>query len=199
MIGTKRKASGPVAVRSKRAGASPPSPSTASLTEDELTKFTKAELIQHALTVQRQRDDAVLQRDNAPGPKAYSPEDLDDMMKQARKMLVEGIERLMMKWTPSCKTGTARFTYECQVSSPYIYKLVLGLPSGHNKKKFKMSVSDFHNTVGRPKGKVRHNVLVITGSDVSVRWMPDESIYKISGTFGKPSSVRKFSIAMKLG
>lgn len=80
----------------------------------------------------------------------------------------------------------ARFIYECQVSSEYIYKIVLGLPSDHSKKMFEMPVYDFEHAVERPVGKVRYDELRITGTDVNVRWEPDKSVYKITGTYGKP-------------
>ncbi|KAL1656090.1 hypothetical protein SLS61_001161 [Didymella pomorum] len=90
-----------------------------------------------------------------------------------------------MKWTLSCRNSKARFTFECKLSSEYIYRLVLGLPKDHSKKIFKIPVDDFTDRVGCPVGKVRVANLYITGTDVNVRWEPEKSMNKVSGTYGK--------------
>lgn len=72
---------------------------------------------------------------------------------------------------------------KCRAS---IYKLVLGLPSDHSKSLFKIPVSDFKGLVGRSVGEIRHDELYIIGTDVNVRWEPEKSVSRITGTFGEP-------------
>lgn len=70
------------------------------------------------------------------------------------------------------------------MSSENIHKVVLGLPSDHSKKMFKIPVNNSTDRVGYLVGKVRYANLYITGTDVNARWEPEKSKYKVSGTDG---------------
>jgi hypothetical protein len=70
------------------------------------------------------------------------------------------------------------------VSSENIHKVILGLPSDHSKKMFKIPVNNFTDRFGCLVGKVRYANLYITGTDVNARWEPEKSKYKVSGTDG---------------
>jgi hypothetical protein len=63
--------------------------------------------------------------------------------------------------------------------------MTLSLRSGDNRKSFKMSVPDFELEVGRPEAIVGSNIIVLSGSNVNVRWDSNKNIYEISGTFRK--------------
>lgn len=62
---------------------------------------------------------------------------------------------------------------------------MLRLPETHSKKAFKIPLNDFYNNVGIPRGTVRYDTLHVTGSDINVKWDPEELNFKISGTYGK--------------
>lgn len=190
MPATKRKSDGPIEVAAKRTKTTPDS---TTYSEAELRRMSKEELVSHALHLQSQLATSL-------APKVVSEEEVAEKATKARHMLVKGIEKQMKvgnpiiaanelrltfaKWTSSCKTGSARFTYEGSIHSRAVFEKALGLPSTHTKKMFKMSVVDFERHVGSPEGKARYNHLSITGNDVNVRWSPDENTFKVSGTYG---------------
>lgn len=95
MAGIKRKADGPEEAQPKRTRESKAASSSNLHTESDLNKLTKAALIQLVLDLQKERDDAVVQRDNYPGPKAYDPQELDKLMKQSKEMTRKGIAKQM--------------------------------------------------------------------------------------------------------
>jgi hypothetical protein len=191
MVSTKRKSDAPVAVAAKRVRSHPTS-------EEALNELSKDELVQHVLELQEQ-----LQTTIATVPKAteYTANELKEKASKARQMLIKGISKQMkasanpnliysnshpddVQWTPSCKTGKARFVHEGHIEDERIFKAMFGLPDAHNKKMFKMTRMDFADVVGCPQGKVRYSLLEITGADVNIRWIAEEKTLKVSGTYG---------------
>lgn len=78
-----------------------------------------------------------------------------------------------------------RIVWKCtHTQDERIFKTMLGLPNSHEKKMFKVPNDDFRYNVGQPQGKVGYSVLSITGTDVNVRWSPEEKTFKVSGTYG---------------
>ncbi|KAF2877917.1 hypothetical protein BDV95DRAFT_600612 [Massariosphaeria phaeospora] len=171
---TKRKSDGALKAVSKRVKTSEPTGTL--LSEDELHEMTKEDLIQY--TLQLQAEFAAL-----PKPKVPSAEEIEKKAEKAQDMLIRGIEK-QMKWTPSCKTGKAKFTYDGTVLNETIFQEMLGLPASHTKKMFKISVGYFMDNVGEPTGSVRYNTLRITSADINVRWSPEDGTFKVSGAYG---------------
>jgi hypothetical protein len=198
MAGTKRKSDGPVTVASKRARSDATSSTPTYMNEEDLNDLSRDELVEHILELQQQLKEALAA---VPKAKEFTPDELKDKSCKARQMLVKGIAKQMkvsitsvlvypdphveiIQWTPSCKTGKARFVYEGHIEDERIFRAMLKLPDSQDKKMFKLSVDDFHNNVSQPWGSVRYSTLKITSSDVNVRWTPEENMFKVSGTYG---------------
>ncbi|KAF2275263.1 uncharacterized protein EI97DRAFT_82381 [Westerdykella ornata] len=176
MPAMKRKSDGTAEVASKRSRTNPPASAQVPYTKGELDAMSKEEIVAYALELQGQLA-------SMPGRVELSKDEVQEKAHKAAVMLIKGIEKLMT-WKPSCKTGTARFTYGASIRDEAVFKRMLKLPESHKKKMFKMPLHDFYDNVGHPRGKVRYSILRMSGSDVNIRWDPEECHFKVSGTYG---------------
>ena len=62
---------------------------------------------------------------------------------------------------------------------------MMALPASHEKKAFKISVAEFQERIGYPRGEVRYATLFLQGKDVSGAWSAEEGVFKVSGKYGK--------------
>lgn len=90
------------------------------------------------------------------------------------------------QWKPTCKNGTAKFSYSGVITSAAVFKRLFNLPADHKKKLFQMDHGAFAEVAGdRIRTSVRYDYLELTGNGVSVRWKEDEGTFSVGGTYGK--------------
>ncbi|KAI0797039.1 hypothetical protein C8Q75DRAFT_888126 [Abortiporus biennis] len=116
------------------------------------------------------------------GGKQMTAEQIGVAAEKLRKAAVSGIQKLMSNWKPSCKTGSAKFVYDGVCADPNIFGAFMGL-NGPPTWKQKFTPDEFEDIFGEIAGKVRYAELVLT-SNVNVRWIADDGIFKISGSYG---------------
>ncbi|RPD65395.1 hypothetical protein L226DRAFT_550726 [Lentinus tigrinus ALCF2SS1-7] len=116
-------------------------------------------------------------------PAAKSQADLEAAAEKLRKAAVSGIKK-QMAWKPSCKTGSAKWSYDGICTDPEVFGALLGLGGPPTFKMKKFTVAEFENALGPIRGSVRYDTLYITSKEVTVRWS-DTGEFKFSGSYGK--------------
>ncbi|KAK3081726.1 hypothetical protein LTS18_003397 [Coniosporium uncinatum] len=127
----------------------------ARLSGQDLQELDKDALIKQVLDLQNELDP--LKAQPVAGSPALSNEQVAEKAEHARKLMVRGIEKQMKvlilvpfvhnplwiqailissKWKPSCKNGSARFSYEGVVASPAVFQKLFNLPQDSKKKMF---------------------------------------------------------------
>ncbi|KAI8986871.1 hypothetical protein BD414DRAFT_461329 [Trametes punicea] len=114
---------------------------------------------------------------------AKSQEELASTAERIRRAAQSGIKQ-QMKWRPSCKTGSAKWTYDGICPHPEVFGVLMGLGGPPTFKMKKFPVEEFEKLIGPCRGSARYATLYITGNDVNVRWY-DTGEFKFSGTYGK--------------
>jgi len=112
-----------------------------------------------------------------------SKEQLDAAAEKIRKAAVSGIEK-QMTWKPSCKTGSAKFSYDGVCADPEIFGHMLGLGGPPKFKMKKYPIDEFDDIMGGIRGSARYDHLCLRGNNVTVRWS-ESGEFKMSGTYGK--------------
>ncbi|KAI0708067.1 hypothetical protein C8T65DRAFT_213408 [Cerioporus squamosus] len=116
-------------------------------------------------------------------PAAKSPAELEAAAEKLRRAAVSGIKK-QMSWKPSCKTGSAKWSYDGICTDPQVFGALLGLGGPPTFKMKKFSAEEFQNALGHIESSVRYDTLYITSKEVTVRWS-DTGEFKFSGTYGK--------------
>ncbi|OJT13470.1 hypothetical protein TRAPUB_10000 [Trametes pubescens] len=114
---------------------------------------------------------------------ARSQAELEAAADKIRRAAQSGIKK-QMTWKPSCKTGSAKFSYDGICPDPEVFGALMGLGGPPKFKMKKFSTDEFQRLVGPVEGSVRYDTLYITSSDVTVRWS-DSGEFKFSGSYGK--------------
>ncbi|PVG03030.1 hypothetical protein CPB86DRAFT_750104 [Serendipita vermifera] len=91
-----------------------------------------------------------------------------------------------MKWKDSCKSGTAKWSYDGICADPVVFGAMLGLKGPPNWKMKKIPKQGFEQCVGPIEASARYSELRITSNEVNVRWNPDTKEFKFSGSYGDP-------------
>ena len=60
-----------------------------------------------------------------------------------------------LQWKPSCKTGSAKWTYDGICPDPAVFGAVMGLDGPPTFKMKKITIADFQNLVGRINASAR--------------------------------------------
>ncbi|KAI0701681.1 hypothetical protein C8Q76DRAFT_633436 [Earliella scabrosa] len=121
----------------------------------------------------------------APKP-VKSQAELEAAADKLRKAAVSGIKK-QMSWKPSCKTGSAKWSYDGICADPEVFGVLMNLGGPPTFKMKKFSVADFENCLGGISASVRYvpyDTLYITSKEVTVRWS-DTGEFKFSGSYGK--------------
>ncbi|KAI0787187.1 hypothetical protein BC629DRAFT_496645 [Irpex lacteus] len=116
-----------------------------------------------------------------PALKKKTLEELEAAADKIRNAANSGICK-QMSWKPSCKLGTAKFSYDGACADPEVFAIVLGLDGPPKWKMKKFAIADFEKRLGECVGKVRYDYLYITGTNVNVRY--SDGAFKISGSYG---------------
>ncbi|KAF8076719.1 hypothetical protein FPV67DRAFT_1406546 [Lyophyllum atratum] len=117
-------------------------------------------------------------------PKEMSPQQLNAAAEKLRAAARSGI-RKQMTWKPSCKTGSARWTYDGVCADPAVFGAFLGLDGPPTFKTKKMPKDEFEDLMGDLEVSIRYDTLKITSTDVNIHWKAAEGTFKCSGSYGK--------------
>ncbi|KAF2492302.1 hypothetical protein BU16DRAFT_542206 [Lophium mytilinum] len=155
------------------------------LTEDALEEMDKQELISHVLKLQSHIASTSNDTPANASPPGITPEELAAKTSKTRDMMVRGIKS-QMKWKPSCKTNSAKFSYEASVTNPAIFHKLFKTPAGWKKKQLQYSPEEFAEfTRCYIEASIRYDTLSIQGKLVTVKWDEEGSVFKVSGNYGK--------------
>ncbi|CAB9501984.1 expressed unknown protein [Seminavis robusta] len=114
---------------------------------------------------------------------AVSPEKIQAQAQKVRSMAYKGIKS-QMKWKPSCKHGTARFSYEgmCDEAA---FRAFMGLTEKEKTKGKRMESGAFENKIlGQSlEASIRYGYLYLKGN-VNISFSKDECTVKITGGYG---------------
>ncbi|KAF7325079.1 hypothetical protein MKEN_00550700 [Mycena kentingensis (nom. inval.)] len=106
-----------------------------------------------------------------------------------RAVCVSGIEKQLV-WKPSCKSGTAKWSYDNVCTDPAVFARMLGLDAPPKWKMHKYTPEEFQDVMGSISGSAMYDNLELMKS-VTVRYDAEESTFKISGVYGAPRHVNK--------
>ncbi|KAF7304068.1 hypothetical protein MIND_00638300 [Mycena indigotica] len=115
-------------------------------------------------------------------PEEQSPAEVAGRAEKLQSACVSGIKK-QMSWKPSCKTGTAKWSYDGVCPDAAVFAALLGLSAPPKWKMHKYTVAEFEDIIGRIKASARYSSLYLRGS-VNVRYQPDEGTFKMSGSYG---------------
>ncbi|CDO73361.1 hypothetical protein BN946_scf185008.g124 [Trametes cinnabarina] len=118
-----------------------------------------------------------------PARPAKTREQLETEAEKIARAAQSGIKK-QMKWRPSCKDGSARWTYDGICPDPEVFGVLMGLDGPPKFKMKKFSVEEFEDLIGPCQASARYDNMYITGKDVNVRWS-DTGEFKFSGTYGR--------------
>ncbi|KAL8867481.1 MAG: hypothetical protein Q9198_008499 [Flavoplaca austrocitrina] len=141
------------------------------LSRDLLEAMEKDELGSHILSLQSQI--LITSHQAPPSPPAtpgLSPEEVHHKASKARDMMAKGIKS-QMKWKPS--------------SSPQVFLKLFRLGADWKKKQLQFDPADFQHTTGTDIAtSIRYGRLNVTGKNVTVRWVPNELTFTVTGSYG---------------
>ncbi|KAJ7879165.1 hypothetical protein B0H13DRAFT_2543841 [Mycena leptocephala] len=121
-------------------------------------------------------------------PKERSPEDIARAAEKLRSACVSGIKK-QMTWKPSCKSGSAKWSYDGVCSDPAVFGSLLNLSGPPKWKMQKYTVPEFEAFMGSIEASVRYDSLELM-ANVTVRYQPDEGTFKMSGSYGAPRHIK---------
>ncbi|KAI0916339.1 hypothetical protein AcV5_003305 [Taiwanofungus camphoratus] len=107
---------------------------------------------------------------------------LEEAAEKIRRAANSGIKK-QMTWKPSCKTGTAKWSYDGICPDPEVFGALMGLGGPPTFKMKKFSKEEFEGRIGQCTASVRYDRLCLT-SEVNVRWS-ETGEFKFSGSYGK--------------
>ncbi|MCJ1264624.1 hypothetical protein MMC22_004498 [Lobaria immixta] len=121
---------------------------------------------------------------NVAAAQTLSPFQVAERADKLASMCARGIKK-QMKWQPSCKNGTTRWSFSGVSPSTEVFFKMLRLPSGGKPWKMKkISREDFESAVGDINASVRCATLRITSAQINVKWTPETNEFSLSGTYG---------------
>jgi len=119
-----------------------------------------------------------------PGAKRKTRAELEADAEKIRRAAVSGIKK-QMTWKPTCKTNTAKWSYDGLCADPEVFGILLGLDGPPTWKMKKIPKDTFEDLLGGISASVRYDTLNLTGTDVSVRYNHDSGEFKFSGMYGR--------------
>ncbi|KAG1873594.1 hypothetical protein DFJ58DRAFT_759142 [Suillus subalutaceus] len=146
--------------------------------DDEDIRQSLVELAQYA----KELEQNLQQREAGSTPKAMSADQLAAAVEKIRKAANSGIKK-QMTWKPSCKAGTAKWSYDGVCADPVVFGTMLGLGGPPTWKMHKMPIDDFETRIGHLDASARYSHLYLKGPHVNIRWS-DSGEFKFSGTYG---------------
>ncbi|KAI0111027.1 hypothetical protein F4776DRAFT_358024 [Hypoxylon sp. NC0597] len=104
-----------------------------------------------------------------------------------RNVVYRQIKR-QMKWTPSCRVGRARWSYNGGAANAAVFLRAFRLEATNNKgkkwKQKKIPIDDFESCIGQVEASIRWGSLRIMGPHVNLKWDKEDNMFTVSGTYG---------------
>ncbi|GAA6036883.1 hypothetical protein JCM8097_006332 [Rhodosporidiobolus ruineniae] len=117
----------------------------------------------------------------------WSDEKVAEQAKKIKQAAFKAIKSAM-KWQPSCKKGSTRWSYEGVVPSHAVFYKLFNFPVPTKKKDMwkqkKLTMEQMEDSIGCPDASIRYGSLSITGDTVTLTWHPDDNTFKLTGTYG---------------
>ncbi|KAE8215849.1 hypothetical protein CF327_g969 [Tilletia walkeri] len=116
----------------------------------------------------------------------WTPAKIVEVATRVRKNTHDAIVK-QMKWQPTCRKGTTKWSISVLASAPEVMKAALGLPA--NEKEFKLkklTMDEFERAFGTIHVSIRYGSLYVTGKTVTLRWDPSSCEFTLNGTYGLP-------------
>lgn len=153
------------------------------LTAEQLGALSRKDLENHCMLLQQQL--AALTSTStttSTSPTLSNPEQLEKRLTTLRNLITTQLSK-SLKWTPSCKHGTAAFTQSFAVPDALTLLALTGEPKMFKYKK--VDATRFQDVLrARVVGRSRYAELSPTG-DVGVRFDEGEGIMKVTGKYWK--------------
>ena len=90
-----------------------------------------------------------------------------------------------MKWQPSCKRGSSKWSYTATVPDPAVLFALFNLEAGGKQwKQKKLALAEFQDALGYIRVSCRYNYLSMTGEHVNLRFDSEALSWSVSGTYG---------------
>jgi DUF438 domain-containing protein len=100
-----------------------------------------------------------------------------------KTMASQQIKR-QMKWKPSCKHGTSRFSWS-GISDEHTFRSFMGLSPKDKVKGGRLSIEKFENLVGKEiTASIRYGHLRLKGETVNITYKQADNEIKITGGYG---------------
>ncbi|KAI1140637.1 hypothetical protein F5Y05DRAFT_410484 [Hypoxylon sp. FL0543] len=104
-----------------------------------------------------------------------------------RNLVYRQIKR-QMKWTPSCRTGRARWSYNGGVANAAIFLRAFRLEATNEKgkkwKQKKIPIDEFESCIGEVTASIRWGSLRMMGPHVNLKWDEEDNMFTVSGKYG---------------
>ncbi|BGP38663.1 hypothetical protein JCM10450v2_002613 [Rhodotorula kratochvilovae] len=93
-----------------------------------------------------------------------------------------------MKWQPSCKQGTTKWSYSGVVPRQEVFYSLFGFEIPKTKSKMwkqkKLSSDDFEKAIGYITASIRYGSLRITSQTITLHWDAENNQFTLKGTYG---------------
>ncbi|GAA5883160.1 hypothetical protein JCM16303_006119 [Sporobolomyces ruberrimus] len=117
----------------------------------------------------------------------WSDEKVATKVQQIKQMANKDIAK-QLKWQPSCKTGTTKWSYTGMVPNDRVFFALFDLPVPRLKKEHwkvkKLPMKDFEDCIGRVRNSMRYGWLSVTGDTVTLQWNAEDKTFTFKGTYG---------------
>jgi hypothetical protein len=120
----------------------------------------------------------------SPNKQPNSLGNVKEQVRTLRRLIYNGL-KIQMKWKPSCKRGTARFSYEGVCDEP-TFRAFMKLGDKDKTKGKRTTAEEFEdNMLGgdRISASIRYGCLYARGN-ISVTFIASDGIIKVSGGYG---------------
>jgi hypothetical protein len=167
-----------------------------------LLALSHDELAKHALDLQNQLSAVPQAGSSASAGEVWTEDKIAERARKTRDVCSTEI-RKQMKWQPSCKKGSTKWSYSGMVPHEDVFYKLFRLEKPKKPWKQKaIDMSDFNQSIGAITStvsltlllqnskkytdfvQIRYGCLSLTGDSVKVHWDQDEKTFKLTGTYG---------------
>lgn len=150
------------------------------LSKEELIE----ELERHQQIIVELKKKAKTSNSSTSTQKSIDPDKLAERVSKIKKLAAQQIKK-QMKWKPSCKYGTPRWSWSTFVDEN-VFRALRGLKEGEKTKGTKLSPDAFEEMVGTELcTSIRYGgQLTLKGENVNITYNSKEGQMRISGGYG---------------
>ncbi|KAI4841717.1 hypothetical protein E4T44_07724, partial [Aureobasidium sp. EXF-8845] len=168
----------------KRARVTKKSSAPAPHTLESLLALSHDDLAKYALDLQNQLSAVPQGGSSASSGEIWTEDKIAERARKTRDVCSTEI-RKQMKWQPSCKKGSTKWSYTGIVPHEDVFYKLFRLEKPKKPWKQKaIDMNDFNQAIGAITSTIRYGSLGLTGESVKVHWDQDEKTFKLSGTYG---------------